>query len=1029
MPELLLLAAIIILALAAAGCRARMNENADRTVRVVLACGEGVSTSSENPREVTPGSDVSFDIKVEEGYTVRSCVGGEIDGSGKLTVKGARYPVTVLLRTRKLNRCTISPVVSSMGDPAGEGSGSVTASVGECWEGETVLLSAKPANMFGFAGYSLGKPLNEGGKLLSEDRDYGFVPVDSTPVYANFIRETTTITLEDSPGLIKKTADVVTTDVGRDVFFFFDLEEGYVIDSVPEGLKLEGKTLTAYGVGAPASYKVVTRLLDRFRVQVDMPEGGGTVEIDPASKLVWDGESVTLTAEPAKHRVFSGYSVNGSLASGGTLVCSGPVYRFTPEKNAYIYANFEIKIYNVSLAPKDGLTVLSEPVLSIPAGETATFEISIADGFLMGAISDGAVFKDGVVTLENVSDDVVIDVEVFEHTAVDYSFKSNNTRYGIVSSSLPVGHYKTGTTITLTATPKYGVFAGYSLNKPAASGGKIVSTAATYTIALEADTVVYANFNPPPDPAATATVPTGQWAIFYHPNQGISTSTMSENYRVEYEPSTYYHCPNTLPNMGQFTREGYQLVGYNTKEDGTGTFYAPGWNIDMNGKSAISLWCVWMKETPASEFTYTVSTSQSTLTYYKGQSLKTKTVTIRSYNGNDKTVVIPEKIDGYPVTELSAAAFSLKDIETLVVPRYMLKIPASTMISCRSFKTLYLSDSVTSMPDTWFSNSPDFSKLVLMATRMPTYPTGRNGTYAIKFDWLKTAPGKKIIIVSGSNSAYGIDSPMLETKLKNAGYNYSVVNYGQNASTPAAFYIEVCTNFMNPGDILLVAPELNKYQLGYNEINSTLMQIFEGAYDAFSLVDIRHYIKMFATISAFNKTCSTRTPQTYSAYTTDTVNRWGDYSLNKVGATSSWKTTLDGYDEKGGVGSVTYNTSTNILNTRASYTDSGRTLWYPDEINRVYDMAAAKGATVLISFPTIVRTCLTAASQVAGGSDQTKLINAVDAKLHGTRISVPSRYIFERQYSYNSNYHLNTAGQALRTQYISEDLIAYFRSH
>ncbi|MBP5271058.1 MAG: hypothetical protein ILO42_08895 [Clostridia bacterium] len=1033
LPEIVLIAALALLALAAAGCGNGLlpgrSGSAEKTVRVVLACGEGITTPAENPRDVAPGSDVTFSYSVAEGYTVTACAGAELNGDGTLTVKRARYPVTVLLMSRELERCAIDLKISDMGDVVGDGAGQVSASVYECWEGETVRLSAEPAKMFGFAGYSLGKPLGEGGKLIGDSAEFDYVPVDSTPVYANFRRTETTIVLEDSPGLIKKSPDTLTAAVGSDVFFFFGLEDGYVIDEVPEGLTLERSTLTAENVGLPASYRLVTHQLNNYKLQIDQKPDGGTVTKTPDIKNGWDGTEVKLTAKPAEHHVFTGYSENGSLEGGAKLLCADPEYTFTLNKNTYIYANFELKHYTVTLNDKPGMTVNSPKEVTLLVGGTAEFDVTLSDGFLIGVLPDGTVYRDGKIILENVTADTVLDFEVYELSDFDVAFSSTNTKWGTVSSTLPAGHYREGTVISLSAKAGTGTFEGFSVGKPASAGGKIVATSTNYTFTVTADTVVYANFGPPPDPADTATVPAGNWAIFYHPNGGINTASGKDSYRLEYFQNTFYHCPNTLPNMGQFTREGYVLVGYNTKEDGTGTFYAPGWNVDMNGKKAISLWCVWMKETPASEFDYTVSTKETKLSYYKGQSLTTKTVTIRSYKGSAKTVVIPEKINGYPVTALSAATFTAEDIETLVISRYVQTVPASTMVSCTKFTTLYLSDSVTSMPDTWFSNSPNFSKLILMATRMPTYASGRNGTYAIKFDWLKTAPGKKLIIVSGSNSAYGIDSPMLETKLKNAGYEYSVVNYGQNASTPAAFYIEVCTNFMNPGDILVVAPELNKYQLGYNEINATLMQIFEGAYDAFSLVDIRHYIKMFATISAFNKTCSTRTPQNYYTFTSDTVNRWGDYSLNKVGATSSWKTTLDGYDNNGGKGTATYNTSTNCLNKRNSYSDSGRTLYYPDEINRVYDMAAARGATVLISFPTIVRTCLTLASQENGGTEQTNLINAVDRYLHGTRISVPSRYIFERQYSYNSNYHLNTAGQALRTGYISEDIIAYLKTH
>ena len=81
---------------------------------------------------------------------------------------------------------------------------------------------------------------------------------------------------------------------------------------------------------------------------------------------------------------------------------------------------------------------------------------------------------------------------------------------------------------------------------------------------------------------------------------------------------------------------------------------------------------------------------------------------------------------------------------------------------------------------------------------------------------------------------------------------------------------------------------------------------------------------------------------------------------------------------------------------------------------------------MLFSFPTIVRTCLTVEAQTTGSADHTAIMNAVDTYLHVTRISTPDRFIMEREYSYNSNYHLNTAGQTIRTERLAADIAAYF---
>ena len=117
------------------------------------------------------------------------------------------------------------------------------------------------------------------------------------------------------------------------------------------------------------------------------------------------------------------------------------------------------------------------------------------------------------------------------------------------------------------------------------------------------------------------------------------------------------------------------------------------------------------------------------------------------------------------------------------------------------------------------------------------------------------------------------------------------------------------------------------------------------------------------------------------------------------------------------MGGNSYTTATNLIKTEKQVA----------ELNRVYDMMAERGVKVLFSFPSIVKTSLTKASQDPNGSEQQGLINAVDTYLHCTRISVPSDYALDRQYSYNTVYHITTEGSIVRTDRLAADLIAYFK--
>ncbi|MCQ2427544.1 MAG: leucine-rich repeat protein [Clostridia bacterium] len=983
-------------------------------ISVMVAPSEGFSVLSDNPASAKPGDTLLFDFALEDGYIIdRLPEGVSIEGS-QLRINCALYSSTVIPQVRKYENYEIKTLISDGGDGyAGEKAGTVSISSDYVKEGDGLILHAKPEEHFVFAGWSEDKPASEGGHIFSSLSDTELVPESDLSLYANFTRVSFPVSFTKSEGLIVKSPAKVTVPKGEDCLFVFDIADGYIIKELPEGTTLSDGVLRVPAVLAPAEYTVKTYKLKNFRIDTLINiQGAGAVSLSTDSPFVLEGNTVTVSAEPAKGYLFDGFSSGKPLSDGGTPVGNPGVsqYTYIPEKDEVICANFSVKICSVTLDLPEGVTVIGTPTYEAPAGSDISYELSVKAGFLIAdAEGEGVSVKGNTVTVSGISDDITVKVTIRPKDSLRFALVNAAECLGTASADCDAFVYS-GSQVKLTAVSGLGKFAGWSSGAPLKDGGKLISASASYTLTVNSNITVYANFAHPSEDVTTIA---SQWKVLYVPNGGVITSTGKEaihtetvSHTVSYSaaPSNSespYRCPNALPLMGQFSRPGYVLIGYNTEPDGSGTYYAPGWNIIMPEKGVITLYCMWEKETPASDFIYSKSSSG---------------VTIKLYTGKNSLVVIPETIEGQKVTALSSAVFSASELETLVISRFVKTVPASTVVSCRNFTTVYITDAITSFSDSWFTACPNLEKVIIMAQRMPVYQSGRNGTYAVKFEWVQVAPGNKIIIMSGSNSAYGINSPMLESLLADAGKKYSVVNYGQNASCAQAVFLEACEKFVKKGDILIVEPEMNARQYGENTwYDSTQWQMIEGAYEIVANIDIRHYKKVFSTFASFNSAAASRTPQKYETFTTDTVNAWGDYSLNKVGATSSWKTTLDGYDAKGGVSSQTYSVAVQYITNKT----------YNTEINRIYDMYAAKGVPVLYSFPAIVKTALTKDAQITGGADQKALIDAVDKNLHVTRISVPSDYIFGREYSYNSNYHLNTAGQTLRTQQLSKDLLAY----
>ena len=76
------------------------------------------------------------------------------------------------------------------------------------------------------------------------------------------------------------------------------------------------------------------------------------------------------------------------------------------------------------------------------------------------------------------------------------------------------------------------------------------------------------------------------------------------------------------PEDGSFVRDGYTLVGYNTKADGTGEAVSLGGRIQAFGAASLDLYCMWEENTPETDFTYETSSGTAAITGYTPVRLK-----------------------------------------------------------------------------------------------------------------------------------------------------------------------------------------------------------------------------------------------------------------------------------------------------------------------------------------------------------------------------------------------------------------------
>ena len=638
---------------------------------------------------------------------------------------------------------------------------------------------------------------------------------------------------------------------------------------------------------------------------------------------------------------------------------------------------------DVMLQEAEGMTITGENPVRTEAGSDVSFEVEILDGYKIESIGQGAVYENGILTVPAVRFPTTVEVETRVLNDLSVTVQ-NNAWQGTLTSNVDLGTVKEDTEVTLSVTPAKGViFLGYSIGASRANGGAIVSGATDYTFTATENVEIYTNYF----------LGSGRLVI-YDSNGGKE----SQQYYV-FADSSPFIAPNTLANKGQFTREGYVLYGYNTKPDGSGTYYGPGWSAPFpENTSSMTLYAQWMPVTEKEAFTYTVANNQ---------------VTITKYSGTHETVVIPETIDGLPVTRIAANAFLNGKFTTLYLSRNLMTVEDNAFLACRSLKTLYFCDTPSKISDASFTNCRELQKLYMLACIDPRHSTSNNGTYKMKYQRLITAEGKKMVFHAGSNVSYGIDIETIQNKL---GGEYAGVNFGCNQGTPAVFYIEVAVAHMNEGDIVVLCPEYHKYQYGYNEMNTTTWQIFEGAYNAYADVDIRNYIKVFTSFASFNTNRYNVRASTYESYNKQGgepgVSQYGEFNINHNGQTSGLIGDIKNWENKGGVGSLKM--------------DLGLvTADYNVNMNKAIDMVLDKGGKVYISFASTLKLALTKEGQNPAVQAEFRAA-VVRAFPKATVISDPGTFILDKSWFYNSYYHLSTPASKQRAELLAKDILAQF---
>ena len=273
------------------------------------------------------------------------------------------------------------------------------------------------------------------------------------------------------------------------------------------------------------------------------------------------------------------------------------------------------------------------------------------------------------------------------------------------------------------------------------------------------------------------------------------------------------------------------------------------------------------------------------------------------------------------------------------------------------------------------------------------------GALAPKFERLRNTEGNRIIVIGGSSVAFGLDSAMIKEYT-----GYEVVNFGLYATLGTRVMLDLSRNYIREGDIVIIAPELDKQTLSmyYNAeavwqaAGSDPSMVLHIAPDNYSetLAALPEYLSVSLS-RAFNDT-SKLSPE--GIYRSDSFNEYGDIVYPR-----EYNIMAAGYD----------------LNQTISLTPDIYDAEFLDYLNEYISDVKKDGGHVYYTFCPVNESAL-----AKGTTEETiaEFYRFVLENIHCHVISDPNDLIIDEVYFYDTNFHLNDTGAKLRTANLIEDI-------
>lgn len=294
-----------------------------------------------------------------------------------------------------------------------------------------------------------------------------------------------------------------------------------------------------------------------------------------------------------------------------------------------------------------------------------------------------------------------------------------------------------------------------------------------------------------------------------------------------------------------------------------------------------------------------------------------------------------------------------------------------------------------------------FAAVPTVALLLPAqYDRSFTSALCAKVDRLAEIDEPKVVVVGGSSVAFGLNSELIERYT-----GMPVVNFGVYAALGTKLMLDLSIDHINEGDVVVLAPELDAQTLSMYFNAQTTLQATDGRTDILFDVPGEHLFSLLGSSWEFasEKISYIRngtSPSTVGAYAPDNFNEYGDIVYERAENTMSLY-----YDPNTAI-----DLSPEILDAE-----------FCEYLNDYIRSCEKKGASVCFSWCPMNEMAITEDTK----SDEriAEFESFMEENIDCTFISDINDYILDAGYFYDTNFHLNDAGVAVRSITLARDLL------